>query len=72
MGRDEMESCFLYARPSLIEGAARMVDLSGSLNVYNYSRNGSEADARALYEDWRAIGRDVRAALEELRRDNRR
>ncbi len=69
---DQIESDYLFARPSFMEGAARIMDLSGSLNTYNYSRNGAEADARALAQDWRAIGRDVRAALEELRPESRR
>lgn len=64
---DEIQSDFLFARPSLIEGVARMVDLGGSLNVYNTSRTPDEADARAIYEDWRALGHDVKEALEQLR-----
>jgi hypothetical protein len=64
---DELRSDFLFARPSLIEGVARMVDLSNSLNDYNYARTGAQADAHAIYEDWKAIGHDVHVALEQLR-----
>jgi hypothetical protein len=64
---DEIQSDFLFARPSLIEGVARMVDLSNSLNDYNYARTGAQADARAIFEDWKAIGHDVQVALEKLR-----
>jgi hypothetical protein len=67
--QDDLQSDFLFARPSFVEGFARMMDLSGSLNTYNLSATGEEADARASFRDWRAIGRDVRAALEELRRE---
>lgn len=45
-----------------------MMDLSNSLNTYNQSPSGSEADARAIYEDWKAVGHDVRVALEQLRK----
>lgn len=69
--RDQLESDYLYARPSFIEGAARMVDVSGSLNTYNYSRNGAEADARAICQDWSAIGHDVYVALEQVRLESR-
>lgn len=65
--RDSIESDFLFARPSFFEGVARIVDLGGSLNAYNRSRTPEEADARAIYEDWRALGHDVRVALDELR-----
>lgn len=64
---DELRSDFLFARPSFIEGLARMLDLSGSLNTYNNSRTPEEADARAVRNDWKAIGHDMRQALDELR-----
>lgn len=64
---DRFESDFLFVRPSFIEGVGRMFDISGSYNTYNYSRDDREADARAFYRDWRAIGRDFRAALNQLR-----
>lgn len=64
---DEIQSTYLFARPSFVEGIGRMVDVSNSLNIYNQSRTDSEADARAIYEDWKAVGHDVRVALEQLR-----
>jgi hypothetical protein len=64
---DDIQSDYLFARPSLIEGIGRMVDLSNSLNTYNYSRNDAEADARAIHSDWKALGHDIRVALEQLR-----
>ena len=67
---DELESDYLFARPSFIEGVGRIVDLSGSLNTYNRSRTPEEADARALYEDWKAVGHDLTVALEQLRTES--
>lgn len=64
---DAVLSDLLFARPSFLEGVARLVDVGGSLNTYNISRTGQEADARALQNDWRAIGHDVRVALEKIR-----
>jgi hypothetical protein len=52
-------SSFLFARASAIEGMARAIDLGGTLQTYNYSRNNQEADSSALYADWRAIGDDL-------------
>lgn len=69
--RDQLESDYLFARPSFIEGGARLVDVSGSLNTYNYSHNGAEADARAICQDWTAIGHDVHAVLEQVRLESR-
>lgn len=68
---DEMQSDYLFARPSFVEGFGRIVDMSSSLNTYNYSRDGGQADARAIYEDWKALGHDVRMALEQLRSETK-
>lgn len=74
MGNDrsdiEIQSDYLFARPSFIEGVGRIVDLGGALNTYNKSRTPEEADARAVYEDWKALGHDVKLALEQLRTDS--
>jgi hypothetical protein len=60
-------STFLFARPSFIEGMARLLDFGGTLNEYNYSSNEQRADAFALWADNTTVGNDVRSAwLEEL------
>jgi hypothetical protein len=43
-----------------------MVDFGGSLNAYNQSATGAEADERAMLEDWKAVGHDLRVALDQL------
>jgi len=59
------KSQFLFARPSFIEGVARVVDLGGTLQIYNGSITPKEADARALVADWLAVGEDIHAAMSE-------
>jgi hypothetical protein len=54
---------FLFARPSFLGGVARLLDLGGQVDVYNQSATPSEADARALYSDWRMVGEDLHAAI---------
>jgi hypothetical protein len=54
---------FLFARPSFFEGMARIIDFGGTLTVFNTSRTPEEADARAMFEDWRAVGNDLRLAV---------
>ena len=53
----------IYARPSFFEGMARIFDLGGTLNVYDFGPGGAESDAEATLADWQAIGDDLRAAL---------
>lgn len=54
---------FLYARPSFLEGIARIMDMSGTLNEYNRSESPEEADTRALRSDWYAVGDDLRTSI---------
>jgi hypothetical protein len=55
---------YLYARPSFLEGISRIFDFGGTLTAFNTSRTPAEADARAILEDWRTVGSDLRAAVE--------
>ena len=54
---------FLFARPSGLEGAGRILDFGNTLTEYNYSPNGEVADYLAVLCDWRAIGNDVEEGL---------
>ncbi len=57
-------SDFLYARPSFLSGLARLLDIFGTFDQYNRSRDGRIADARALYCDWHVVGWDLLDACE--------
>jgi len=50
---------FLYARPSVLEGIGRNIDLFGVLNYYNISQNGEEADNTAIVNDLLAVYTDL-------------
>lgn len=53
-------SDFLFARPSFIEGVARILDFGNTLNQYNTS---ADADTIALTMDMYAVGDDLREAI---------
>ena len=57
------ETDFLFARPSFLEGMARAIDMGGTLNEYNGSRDGAEADRRAMSSDFKMVGKDIAAAI---------
>ncbi len=59
----ETYSDLLYARPSLMEGIARILDIGHTMNEYNGSHTGEEADTIAIWSDWAAIGQDFRDAM---------
>jgi hypothetical protein len=56
----DVRSTFLYVEPSFLTGAGRIFDIWGGFDLYSISRDGQEADLRALYADWRVIGQDFR------------
>lgn len=58
-------SNILFARPSLIEGAARIADLSGTLNVYSESDSPQAADYNALWADWCQVGFELREGMNQ-------
>jgi hypothetical protein len=53
---------FLFARPSILEGIGRNIDLFGVLNTYNFSRTGEEADLKALRNDVEVLKNDFAVA----------
>ena len=53
----------LFANPSSVEGVSRIFDLGATLQEYNTSKTDSEADIKALSNDWKAVGEDLRVAI---------
>ena len=62
-------STFLFARPSFLEGVARVLDIGGTLNVYNASPTPELADYLAVYSDWLAAGADITDAMIQFARE---
>ncbi len=60
---NDMYSEFIFARPSFVEGMARIVDVGDTLNGYNAS---DDPDTVALMMDWLAVGQAMRRAIGEF------
>ena len=54
---------YLFARPSFMGGASRVLDLFGTLQEYNRSVTPEIADQRAMFSDFRAIGTDLERVI---------
>jgi hypothetical protein len=54
----------LFAMPSFVFGAARVLDLGSTFDVYNESLNGHIADQRAFLSDWQQVGMDISDSME--------
>ena len=64
-----MKNFRLFATPSFLTGAARLVDLGGVFDKYNSSASEEEADSRALASDWSVVGDDLRKAMDQMERE---
>ncbi len=62
------KSTFLFARPSFVEGVARVMDLGTTLQIYNESKTPEEADFKAMKKDWQAVGDDIVYAINKYGR----
>lgn len=60
-----MGSDYLFDTPSFLSGVARSVDLWGVFSDYNVSQTPEVADIIAMYCDWRAVGADLLAAVQQ-------
>lgn len=64
MGR-KVQTDFLFAVPSFVSGAGRVVDLVGAFDEYNISETPLEADEKAIAADWLMVGQDISDAIEQ-------
>ncbi len=58
---------YLFAMPSVLAGIGQVIDMAGTMEVYNDSESGEEADYKAIQNDAIQVGRDMRAAFEEYK-----
>jgi hypothetical protein len=63
---NETHFYFLFATPSFVSGASRLLDWHCFYDKYNDSRTEREADYKALLSDWYVVGRDICTALNEF------
>ena len=61
-------SDFLFARPSFLGGASRVLDLFGTLQEYNKPPTPQLADHQAMFDDFRAIGTDLEQMMKAMNR----
>jgi len=63
---NKARSDFLFATPSFIYGAARVLDLYGIFDAYNSSSTEYEADCKAIWSDSSIVGQDICFAMKQL------
>ena len=56
-------SDFLFATPTFTSGMGAVLDLGGTMAMFNASLTPEEADTLALANDWFMVGQDLRYAI---------
>ncbi len=56
-------SDFLFATPTFMSGMGTVLDLGGTMAMFNESSTPEEADTLALANDWSMVGQDLRCAM---------
>ncbi len=62
-------TAFLFPKPTALRGAARLMDLGGTLSGVFGSSTAEEADALAMWHDWAAVGDALRTAVADYEHD---
>lgn len=63
MGDITRQTSYLYAVPTFLGGMAYTLDLGGTLEIYNENKTTTEADLKALRNDWEAVGNDIKNSM---------
>lgn len=68
--RSFINSSDLFTTPSFLKGTARIIDLFGNLDDYNYKPTDKKVDTEALKRDWDIVGLDILDAIELYEQSN--
>lgn len=63
LAKKNTKSFYFFAEPSFVEGMIRLVDFTGTLTIYNDNETPREADFKALENDWRVVGDDLKDSI---------
>lgn len=65
-----LHSSAFYTNPSALKGSARLADLFGDLDTYNYDKSQEKEDSKALQRDWTIVGTDIKQAIKSYEKSN--
>lgn len=57
---------FLFAKSTFVSGIGSVIDLGGTMAMFNESSSPEEADYLALANDWAMVGNDIRTAMTQF------
>lgn len=69
MSKPGLNSSALFTTPSFFKGTARIGDMFGQLDSYNYSKSAAQADQEALSRDWKIVGKEIANAINTFKKN---
>jgi hypothetical protein len=64
--RQQVHTNFLCSTPTLLSGAATVLNISGNFYKFNTSQSAQEADEMAIENDWLIVGHDLCDAIDTV------
>ena len=65
MGEIERYQTNLLPQASFFKGLGSVLNVSGNYYKFDYSKNGAEADKKAIESDWNIVGQDIKLAMKK-------
>ncbi len=66
---NRFKTSFSFPRASLLHGFGSIFNIAGNYFEFKYSETAAEADKKAIADDWKVIGSDIRDAICNLERE---
>lgn len=63
---------YLYSKPNFITGYGRLIDVAGYFNTYNENETEKEADSKAIHNDWRMVGCDIKSSINKYEQEEKK
>jgi hypothetical protein len=66
--RNFLRRQILFNTPTFFQGFASAFDIAGNYFRLRTSKSGIEADRKAMFDDWNAVGQDFWVSFEQFNR----
>lgn len=68
--KNKFMSDFLFSTPNFLIGAGSVINIAGNYYNFNESDSESEADAKAIENDFKMVGQDIYNVLNDSKLKN--
>ena len=58
---------YMQNLPNFLTGLGSVLDIAGNYLTFDFGKDGSEEDTKAIGSDWEAIGEDIKKAKKDFK-----